>query len=229
MSRRESFLTNRNRPLPSYSTLPDSCNESLQFKPIESGSPLFIVLCLPRMAVPVNLDDQHQFRAIKVYDVFVPGLLPSELQDRRIAYSARPRTTVSSQQVSGFSDISRAFSTSVDCKEYNPLAPLSGVLDVRLDLDGRHIVKDHLILFHCPLVEHLGGDVLGGDVDALGAGLVQHVGKQPHLELKAQNVHAGDVLLAAFQDDLFHEQARHRQVDRAPPPPAARPFCRGRW
>ena len=75
-------------------------------------------------------------------------------------------------------------------------------------------MEDHLVLLHRPLVEHLGGDVLGGDVDAFGPGLVQHVGEQPHLELEAQDVHAGDVLLAAFQDDLFHEQARHRQVDR---------------
>ena len=54
----------------------------------------------------------------------------------------------------------------------------------------------------------------GRDVDALGPRLVQHVGEQPHLELEAQDVHLGDVLLAAFEDDLLDEQPRHRQVDR---------------
>ena len=72
-----------------------------------------------------------------------------------------------------------------------------------------HIVENHLILIHCPLVEHLGGDVLGDDVNALAARFVQHVGEQPHLKLKAQHVHAGDVLLAAFQDHLFDKQACH--------------------
>ena len=61
--------------------------------------------------------------------------------------------------------------------------------------------------------KHLGGDVLGGDVDALWRGLRPARWEQAHLELKTQNVHASDMLLAAFQDDFFHKQARHRQVD----------------
>jgi hypothetical protein len=102
----------------------------------------------------------------------------------------------------------------VEHREVGQLHRTVVALDVRLDLDEGHIVEDHLVLLHRPLVEHLGRDVLGRDVDALGAGLVQHVGEQPHLELEAEDVHLGDVLLAAFQDDLFDEQPRHRQVDR---------------
>ena len=83
---------------------------------------------------------------------------------------------------------------------------------MRLDLDIRHIVEHYLILFHCPLVEHVGGDVLGRDIDALCPSLVQHVGKQPHLELEAKYIHLGDMLLAALQNDLLNEQPRYWQI-----------------
>jgi len=55
---------------------------------------------------------------------------------------------------------------------------------------------------------------LGANVDALGAGFVQHVREESHLKLEPQNIDAGDVLLAAFQDYLFHKQPGHRQVHR---------------
>jgi hypothetical protein len=75
-------------------------------------------------------------------------------------------------------------------------------------------VEHHLILFHRALVEHVGGDVLGRNVDALGLGVIQHIREQPHLELEAENIDAGDVLLAAFENHFFNEQARHRHIDR---------------
>ena len=90
-------------------------------------------------------------------------------------------------------------------------------------------MEDDLVLFDGAFVEDLGGNVLGGDVDALGPGLVQHVGEEAHLELEAENVDAGDVLLAAFEDDFLDEEAGYRQVDRADGRRAARPSCRGRW
>ena len=65
---------------------------------------------------------------------------------------------------------------------------------------NEHVVEDDLVLLDRPLVEDLGRDVLGRNVDALCPGLVQHVGEQAHLELEAQNVHPGDVLLAAFEE-----------------------------
>ena len=49
-------------------------------------------------------------------------------------------------------------------------------------------MEHHLILFHCPFVEDLGGDVLGGNIDALAPRLVEHVGEEPHLELKAEDI-----------------------------------------
>ena len=39
-------------------------------------------------------------------------------------------------------------------------------------------------------------------------------GKQAHLELESQYVHARSAALAAFGDDLFDEQPPNRQVDR---------------
>ena len=88
-------------------------------------------------------------------------------------------------------------------------------IDSRRDLDGRDVVEDDLIPFDGAFVEDLRRDVLGRDVDALIAGFLQDVGEQPHLELEPENIDAGDVLLAALQDDLFDEQPRHRQVDRS--------------
>ena len=75
-------------------------------------------------------------------------------------------------------------------------------------------MEDHLILLHRPLVKDLGGDVFRRDVDALGPGFVQHVGEQPHLELETEDVHPGDVLFAALEDDLLDKEPRHREVDR---------------
>ena len=84
----------------------------------------------------------------------------------------------------------------------------------RFDLDVGHIVEDHLILLHCPLIEDLSRDIFGRDVNALSPRFIQHIGEQPHFELEAQDVHLGDVLLAAFQNDLFDKQPRHRQIYR---------------
>ena len=89
---------------------------------------------------------------------------------------------------------------------------LPGAAHVRFDLDVRHIVEHDLVLLDGPLVEHLSRNVFRGDVDALGAGFVQHIGKQAHLKLKAKDVHLGDVLLAALQNDLLHEQPRHGKI-----------------
>ena len=61
-------------------------------------------------------------------------------------------------------------------------------------------------LLHRPLVENLGRDVFRLNVDPLRLRLVQHVGEQPHLELEAEQVHFGDALLPAFQDDFLDEQ-----------------------
>ena len=83
-------------------------------------------------------------------------------------------------------------------------------------------MKHHLVLFHRPLVKNLGRDVLGLQVDALRFGLVQHVGKESHLELETQQIDLGDVLLPAFEDDFLHEQPRDGQVDRADDDHAAR-------
>ena len=83
-------------------------------------------------------------------------------------------------------------------------------------------MEDHLVLLHRALVEHLGRDILGGDVDSLAPRLVQHVGEQTHLELEAQDVHLGDVLLAALDDDLLDEQPRDGEIDGADRDQAAR-------
>ena len=79
-----------------------------------------------------------------------------------------------------------------------------------MPFDSYFNVKHHLVLLHRALVEHLGRDVFGRNVDALGARFIQHVGEQPHLKLEAQNVHPGDVLLAAFKNHLLYKQARDR-------------------
>jgi len=76
----------------------------------------------------------------------------------------------------------------------------------RFDFDIRDILKDDLIALHYPFVKDVSGNVFRGNIDTFGAGLVKHVGKQLHLELEAENVHLGNVLLAAFEDDLLHKQ-----------------------
>ena len=55
---------------------------------------------------------------------------------------------------------------------------------------------------------------LGADVDAFGTRLVQHVGKQPHLKLEAEDIHPGDMMLSALQNNLFHKQAGDGKIDR---------------
>ena len=86
---------------------------------------------------------------------------------------------------------------------------------MRLDLNEGHVVEHYLVPLDRPLIEHVGGDVFGRDVDALFPRLVQHVREQAHLELEAEDVHLGVVLLAAFKDDLLDEKPRHRQINRA--------------
>jgi len=86
---------------------------------------------------------------------------------------------------------------------------------VGLHFNRGHVVEDDLILLDCSLVEHFGGDVLGLNVDALRFGFVQHVRKQAHFELEAKQIDFGDVLLPAFENDLFDEETSNRQIHRA--------------
>jgi len=76
-------------------------------------------------------------------------------------------------------------------------------------------MENHLILFDRAFIENFGGDVFGGDINAFGAGLVQDVGEKAHFEFEAEDIHAGDVLLAAFEDDLFDKEAGDGKVDGA--------------
>src|ERR1700730_7633846 len=87
------------------------------------------------------------------------------------------------------------------------------LFNVRLDFDRGDIMEDDLILFDGALVKDFGGDVFGRDVNPLGAGFVQDVGKEAHFEFEAEDVHAGDVFLAALEDDFFDEEAGHGKVD----------------
>jgi len=50
------------------------------------------------------------------------------------------------------------------------------------------------------------------------------LGKRPISKLKAEDVHAGDVLLAAFQDDFFDVEARHGRLT-GPTDTSRRPFA----
>ena len=77
-----------------------------------------------------------------------------------------------------------------------------------------NIVEAHLILFYSALIKDLSRDVLGRNVDALGTGFVQHIGKESHLKLEAQNVHSRDSLLSALRDDFLHVQPCHGQIHR---------------
>ena len=63
-----------------------------------------------------------------------------------------------------------------------------------------------------------------GKVYALAARFFQHGGKQAHLELESQYIHARSAALAAFGDDLFDQQPTHGQIDRPDhhQPPVAR-------
>ena len=65
----------------------------------------------------------------------------------------------------------------------------------------------HLVFLNGALVKNFSGNVLGSDVDALAAGFIKYIREQAHLELEAQNIHLGDVLLAAFQDHCFYKEA----------------------
>lgn len=93
--------------------------------------------------------------------------------------------------------------------------PPVGALDVRRHLDVVHVVEDDLVALDGALVEHFAGDVLEREVDALVLRFFLNVGEEPHLELEGQNVHAGDALFAALEDDLLHEEAGDGQVDGA--------------
>ena len=84
---------------------------------------------------------------------------------------------------------------------------------MRFDFDKRHVVEHDLISLHRPFVEHLGGDVFWRDINAFVFRLVQHVGEQPHLKLKAEDIHSRDSMFTAFEDDFLHVQAGYRQVD----------------
>ena len=76
-------------------------------------------------------------------------------------------------------------------------------------------METNLAFFHGALVEHFRRNRLRREVDALLLRLVQHGGKEAHLELERQHVHARCTALAAFRDDFFDEQAADRQIDRA--------------
>ena len=92
------------------------------------------------------------------------------------------------------------------------LSPV-GAFDVGRHLDVVHVVEDDLVAFDGALVEHFAGDVLEREVDALVLRFFLNVGEKPHLELKGQDIHAGDALFSAFEDDLLHEEAGDGQVD----------------
>jgi hypothetical protein len=72
------------------------------------------------------------------------------------------------------------------------------------------------------LVEHLGRDRPGRDVNSLLLRLVQHGGKESHLELERENVHARRAALAAFGDDFLDEEAADGEIDRSDDDQAAR-------
>ena len=76
---------------------------------------------------------------------------------------------------------------------------------MRLDFDKRHVVEHYLITLHRPFVEHIGGDVLCRDVNRVAFCLIQHVWDQPHLKLKAEDIHLSDAVFAAFEDDFLHK------------------------
>ena len=83
-----------------------------------------------------------------------------------------------------------------------------------LDLDKRHIMKHHLVLFYGPSVKDIGRNVFHGQVNALGSGFIQDIGKQAHLKFKTQDIHPGDTLLSTLQNNLFHKQSGDGQVHR---------------
>ena len=84
---------------------------------------------------------------------------------------------------------------------------------MRFDFDKRHVMEHHLIALHRPFVKYFGGDVLCRNVNAFAFCLVQHVGDQPHLKLKAEDIHSRDSVFTAFEDDFLHVQTGYRQVD----------------
>ena len=79
--------------------------------------------------------------------------------------------------------------------------------------DEGNVVEHHLILLNCSLVEDFRWYVLRRDINSLGSAFFQRVGKQAHFKFKAKHIDLGDVLLAAFQNDLFDKQPSHRQID----------------
>jgi predicted N-formylglutamate amidohydrolase len=69
-------------------------------------------------------------------------------------------------------------------------------------------VEHHLAAIHGAFVEHLGGDVFRGEVDALAARLVEHRREQPHRELERLHIDARRTALAAFGIGLLAMSAR---------------------
>ena len=87
-------------------------------------------------------------------------------------------------------------------------------LEKQFDLDEGHIVENHFVFFDCPFIEDITGDVFHGQINALGFSFFLNIGKQSHFEFKAENIHAGDMFLAAFQNDFFNKKPGHGQIDR---------------
>ena len=51
-------------------------------------------------------------------------------------------------------------------------------------------MEHDLVFVDGPLIEHISGDVFGGDVDAFGAGVIKHVGEKAHFKFKTEQIHA---------------------------------------
>ena len=85
----------------------------------------------------------------------------------------------------------------------------------RSDLDIGHVKESHLAFLDRALVEDFGRNRFGDEVNALLLRLVERSGKQAHLELKRQHIHARRAALAAFGDDFFNEETSDWEVDRA--------------
>ena len=75
-------------------------------------------------------------------------------------------------------------------------------------------MKDDLPFLDGALVEHLGRNVLGRQVDSLPLRLLEDRREEPHLEFERQDVDPRGAALAALGDDLLHEQTPDRQIDR---------------
>ena len=101
-----------------------------------------------------------------------------------------------------------------EVRQLDPDRELVLLLIARRRLDEAYVVEDHLAFVHRPLVEHLGGNVFRGKVNALTARLFQHGREQSHFELESQHIHTGRAALAALRDDFLDEQPPNGQVYR---------------